>query len=202
MMVICAYIPGEAPVALWKLSSRERYRRILRQVGVTAMAEELAAVPPGDSVLIVHGEYLVDSRLLHDLAQSGNVLIEVPVGPARRVMAAHVPADAALATCAILSWEASPATAQRNPNLILLTGSLALGWPDLALMAVTVWTAVSTALLLGRLSLVVYTRLAYGSLRSLLAEGAGPGGPLTGRPAVDRCALIFGGRRVIEMASA
>jgi phosphatidylglycerophosphate synthase len=64
-------------------------------------------------------------------------------------------------------------TARRNPNLILLTISLGLGRPDLGLVAVTVWTAFSTLLLLIRLGIAVYARIAYGPLRSWLADVTG-----------------------------
>jgi len=41
--------------------------------------------------------------------------------------------------------------ARRNPNMIMLTASLLAGRPDLGLLAVAAWTALSTALLLVRL---------------------------------------------------
>lgn len=80
---------------------------MLRQAGVTAIADDPFSVKPGDSVLIVRGDYLFDSRVLHDLAESLNVILEVPTGPARRVVAAHVPANLAREACAILSGEES-----------------------------------------------------------------------------------------------
>ena len=36
-------------------------------------------------------------------------------------------------------------TARRNPNLLLLTGSVVIGRPDLGIVAVAVWTAASLA---------------------------------------------------------
>ena len=106
-MAVCAHILREAPVTLWKLSSRERYRRVLRQAGVTAIADDLSSVKPDDSVLIVRGDYLFDGRVLHDLVKSLNVILDVPVGPSRRVVAAHVPANLARGASAILSGEES-----------------------------------------------------------------------------------------------
>lgn len=104
-MAVCAYILGEAPVTLWRLSSQERYRRMLRQAGVTAVADGLSSVKPGDSVLILCGDYLFDGRVLHDLAVSVNVILEVPVGSSRKAVAAHVPASLAREACAILRGE-------------------------------------------------------------------------------------------------
>ncbi len=43
--------------------------------------------------------------------------------------------------------------ARRNPNMIMLTASLAIGRPDLGLLAVAAWTALSTAILLVRVLL-------------------------------------------------
>ena len=71
-MAVCVHILGKAPVSLWKLSSHERYRRVLRQAGITAMTDDLSSVQPGDSVLIVRGDYLFDGQVLHDLAKSLN----------------------------------------------------------------------------------------------------------------------------------
>ena len=61
-------------------------------------------------------------------------------------------------------------TARRNPNMIMLTVSLALGRPDLGLMAVAGWTALSTAILLLRLLLAVRAKGSPGGVRSWLAE--------------------------------
>jgi phosphatidylglycerophosphate synthase len=41
-------------------------------------------------------------------------------------------------------------TARRNPNLILLTGSVILGRPDIGLLLVTVWTAISLLVHVGQ----------------------------------------------------
>lgn len=109
-MAVYVHILGEAPVTLWRLSSRERYRRMLRQVGATAIADELAAVPPDDSVLLVRGDYLVEGRILQYLATSANVLLEAPNGSTRRVVAAHVPATVAREARAILVGEACATT--------------------------------------------------------------------------------------------
>jgi phosphatidylglycerophosphate synthase len=61
-------------------------------------------------------------------------------------------------------------TARRNPNLILLTGSVLLGRPDLGLVAVAIWTAGSTIILLARLLMAVWEKVTMGCLTSWLAE--------------------------------
>jgi len=65
-------------------------------------------------------------------------------------------------------------TARRNPNMILLTLSFLLGRPELGLLAVTVWTVVTSAVLLGRLFYAGYMRWTQGSLRSWLADADTP----------------------------
>lgn len=108
LMAICSHIIGEVPVPLWGLSSRERYRRMLKQAGVTAIVDDLCSVVPGDSVLIVRGDYLFDARVLHSLAKSVNVILEAAAGPFRVMVAAHVPANLAKQASAILSGEGTP----------------------------------------------------------------------------------------------
>lgn len=105
VMTIYAHILGEAPAKLWGLSSRERYRRVLAPVGVTAIADDLSSLSPDDSVLIVRGDYLLDGRILQGLVKSLHIMIEAPAGPSRAVIAAHVPADLATAARAVLSLE-------------------------------------------------------------------------------------------------
>jgi phosphatidylglycerophosphate synthase len=62
-------------------------------------------------------------------------------------------------------------TARRNPNLILLTGSLCFGRPDLGLLAVVAWTVLSTFIILARLVFAFAVRLLSGNpLRPWLAD--------------------------------
>ncbi len=61
-------------------------------------------------------------------------------------------------------------TARRNPNLILLTMSLVAGRADLGLVAVALWTIVSSLLLFLRLLLALRERIVSGPLRSWLAD--------------------------------
>ena len=61
-------------------------------------------------------------------------------------------------------------TARRNPNMILLTGSILIGRPDLGLEAVAIWTVLSTLILVGRLAMAMLEKSMKGSLTSWLAE--------------------------------
>jgi phosphatidylglycerophosphate synthase len=109
-MAVCCHIIGEGPVRLWGLSSRERYRRMLKQAGATAIADDVSYAGPGDSVLLIRGDYLIDGRLLHRLAGSVNVMLVAPAGPASVVVAAHVPAHLAPRAREILSRESATDT--------------------------------------------------------------------------------------------
>ena len=61
-------------------------------------------------------------------------------------------------------------TARRNPNLIWLTAGALLGRPDLGLVAVAAWAALSSLVLLVRLAMAARERYASGPLRSWLVD--------------------------------
>ena len=61
-------------------------------------------------------------------------------------------------------------TARRNPNMILLTLSALGGRPDLGLLAVALWTVLTTLFLLFRLALAGYIHFRRGPLRSWLKD--------------------------------
>ena len=57
-------------------------------------------------------------------------------------------------------------TARRNPCLILLTAGTLIGHPDWGLIAVAIWTVVTSIFLLGRLLMALIRQQTAGSLRS------------------------------------
>jgi len=57
-------------------------------------------------------------------------------------------------------------TGRRNPNLILLTASLFIGRPDIGLLAVCLWTVLSSIFLVARLVMGIHARVTSGPLRS------------------------------------
>jgi phosphatidylglycerophosphate synthase len=80
-----------------------------------------------------------------------------------------------LAAFSIFTWRPFDSwfrliVARRNPNMLMLTASLAIGRPDLGLLAVAAWTALSTAILLLRLLAAAQARRKHGMLGSWLAE--------------------------------
>jgi len=61
-------------------------------------------------------------------------------------------------------------TGRRNPCLLLLSVGTLLGRPDLGLVAVAIWTVLSSLFLLARLGMGGYTRLTKGPLMSWFAD--------------------------------
>ena len=60
--------------------------------------------------------------------------------------------------------------ARRNPSMLMLTAGFALGRPELGLLAVAAWTALSAAILLVRLLMAAHARRKRGPLGSWLSE--------------------------------
>jgi hypothetical protein len=88
----------------------------------------------------------------------------------------------ALGDCNIFSWRPFDAwfrlvTARRNPCLILLTVSVLLGRPDWGFVAVALWTALTSLVLLVRLLQGGISRLQGGRLQSWLSEDSVATGP-------------------------
>jgi len=80
-----------------------------------------------------------------------------------------------LGSCSIFSWRPIDAyfrliTARRNPCLILLTLSVCLGRPDWGFVAVAIWTAATSGILVLRLLQGMVVRLRHGPLQSWLSD--------------------------------
>lgn len=81
----------------------------------------------------------------------------------------------AFARCSLFAWRPFDAyfrlfTARRNPCLVLLTLPTLAGRPDLGLLGVAAWTALSTAIMTVRLAQAALARLAGPPLESWLSE--------------------------------
>jgi len=77
--------------------------------------------------------------------------------------------------CEVFSWRPFDAwfrliTARRNPALVLLSIGVIFARPDLALVAVALWTALSTAILSVRLVQGIAQRMRHGPLQSWLSD--------------------------------
>jgi phosphatidylglycerophosphate synthase len=80
-----------------------------------------------------------------------------------------------LASFSIFTWRPFDSwfrliVARRNPNMLMLTAGLAIGRPDLGLLAVAAWTALSTAILLLRVLVAARAERKHGTLQSWLTE--------------------------------
>lgn len=87
-----------------------------------------------------------------------------------------------LGSCSIFTWRPYDAwfrlvTARRNPCLILLTLSLLVGKPEWGFIAVTLWSALTTVMLVVRLVQAFIVRLTGGPLSSWLSESNVASGP-------------------------
>jgi hypothetical protein len=58
---------SDSPVKLWGLSSRQRLRRQIREMGGIEWLEDMAELPPDGSVLLLDGNYLFEIRTLRNL---------------------------------------------------------------------------------------------------------------------------------------
>lgn len=65
-------------------------------------------------------------------------------------------------------------TARRNPNLVLLTATAVAGRPDIGVLAIAAWTAISLLFHVGRLAMATAASRREGSLRSWLSEPVEP----------------------------
>jgi len=87
-MKIFLHMVNDSPIRLWGLSARERSVRVLRQKAALEVVDRLEDLPEGSSVLLLRGDYLLDNRVIHALAEARDTVLQAPSG----CIAAHVPA--------------------------------------------------------------------------------------------------------------
>src|SRR5262245_27146213 len=89
---VLACIVGSCHIRLWRITSRERLARQLRDLGVERLAErEEAGRASGMSVLLLRADYLFDKRVLASLIHHPGSMLEIPGETGERVrVAAHV----------------------------------------------------------------------------------------------------------------
>ena len=68
-MPISALMLNDSPVKLWGLSSNQRLRGQIREMGGIEWLEDIADLPPGGSVLLLDGNYLFEIRTLRNLLE-------------------------------------------------------------------------------------------------------------------------------------
>ncbi len=119
-MTVSVHIIEETPVRLWGLSSRERLRRVLERVGITEWVADLGSLSAQSSVLLLRGDYLYDNRVINNLVEACNVVLQVPAG--QTAVAAHVPARLAAEARDVLrgvaALEVLPETKVESPETL------------------------------------------------------------------------------------
>ncbi|MBQ27906.1 MAG: CDP-alcohol phosphatidyltransferase [Nitrospiraceae bacterium] len=90
-MTIFVHIVGNSPVLLWGLSSHERLKRMLQEVGNATVIDDLETIPTDSSLLLIRGDYVFDSRVLNSLIHTPNVMLEICCENRASIVAAHVP---------------------------------------------------------------------------------------------------------------
>ena len=99
----------ETPVQLWGLSSSQRIRRELEwelssrkekdsglaSNGMIEFVDDLEQVPPEADVVLFRGDYLYDVRIITNLIDAADTLLQVNQGGTRVTVAAHTGAAAA-----------------------------------------------------------------------------------------------------------
>jgi len=74
-MSISALMLNDSPVKLWGLSSKQRLRRQIREMGGIEWLESMADLPPGGSVLLLDGNYLFEIRTLRNLLEQPDSIL-------------------------------------------------------------------------------------------------------------------------------
>lgn len=88
-MAVCAHIVGDSDTTLWGLSGRERLRRaLIGQRGIDCF-DDLAEIDEGDTLIILRGDYIYDSRILDSLAEGAGA-IAVSASDDKQIVAARV----------------------------------------------------------------------------------------------------------------
>jgi hypothetical protein len=77
-MTTYAVVVEESPVSLWGLSSSERLRRQLKEIGGVEVVAALRDVPSSAQVLLLNGHYLFEVRTLSGLLQRRNSVLLHP----------------------------------------------------------------------------------------------------------------------------
>jgi len=108
-MALYTYIHHESPVRIWGLRPGQRIERVLKSSGGSTLISDLSVLCSDDSVLIFHGGYLFDDRLIQYLPTTRDLILEIETEGKRVAVAAHV--SATLATEALEAIDKSAGTA-------------------------------------------------------------------------------------------
>ncbi|MEO8325069.1 MAG: CDP-alcohol phosphatidyltransferase, partial [Nitrospirota bacterium] len=89
-MSVYAYIVNDSNIRLWNLTSRTRYQRMLKRMGIKSFLDNINELPGNHSVLMIRGDFLYDERVLSYLLKNTNVVLNIQTGGGLLPIAAHV----------------------------------------------------------------------------------------------------------------
>ncbi len=101
-MALYTYIHKESPVRIWGLNSGQRIERVLKASGKSHRIKDLSVLERNDSILIFHGGYLFDDRLIQYLTTTGDVILQIEAEGQKIAVAAHVSAALAHQTLELM----------------------------------------------------------------------------------------------------
>ncbi|EFK10723.1 conserved hypothetical protein [delta proteobacterium NaphS2] len=108
VMTLYTYIHGECPETIWGLTSGQRIERVLKTSGESTRVDDLSDLDRNDSVLIFHGGYLFDDRLIQYLATTPDMILQLEREGKKVAVAAHVSAELAHQTLAMMGETSGP----------------------------------------------------------------------------------------------
>src|SRR6187551_88443 len=88
-----AVVLGDSAIRLWGLTPAERLARQLRAERIRVQRDDISALAPNTTVLLLRGDCLYDARVIRGLAKSREAVLEVDVDGSPVPVAAHVGAD-------------------------------------------------------------------------------------------------------------
>jgi hypothetical protein len=89
-MTLYAHIINDSPVQHWGLTPRQRILRALGSAGITAVVEDIASLPPNQSVILLRGDYLFDDRVINYMVGAQDMLLQVSNDQHQSIVAARV----------------------------------------------------------------------------------------------------------------
>ncbi len=94
-MALYTYIHDESPTPIWGLTSGQRIERVLKSYGEISVVTDLNALENNDSVLLFHGGYLFDDRIVQYLAATPGLILQIDFKGEKTAVAAHISAGIA-----------------------------------------------------------------------------------------------------------
>ncbi len=115
---ISVYLFKPCPVRLWRLTSKERCRRVFAKHEIVNFITNLKQLPKHHSIIMLREDYLYDDRVIDGLIQQPNSILTITRKDETIPVAAHVDHESARETLARLEKDELPPTDAAGPNLV------------------------------------------------------------------------------------